>query len=77
MKLKWIKQEHSMNIFVAESAKYRYTMVAPPRTNAALTVQPIASDPGDELIAERTCRTRRGAERYAQRFENNPKAKRL
>lgn len=77
MKLKWVKQPDSMNTFRAESVRYRFIMVAPPRTQAALWVQPITADWGTEPIAERMCRTRRGAERIAQRFENRQNARQL
>lgn len=77
MKLKWIKQRDSMNTFRAETAQYRFIMVAPPRTHAALWVQPITADWGTDPIAERMCRTRRSAERIAQRFENRQNARQL
>lgn len=78
MKLKWTKSPDSLNTWRAESVRYRYIIVAPPRSNAALWVQPGAADWGTEPIAEQTLRTRRGAERVAQRFENRVlKAKKL
>ena len=77
MRLKWIKQEHTMNTYYAESARYRFIMIAPPRTIASLWVQPVSADWGTEPIAERTCASRRRAERTAQRFENRETAKRL
>lgn len=77
MKLKWLKEPDSMNTFRAESARYRFILVAPPRTNAALWVQPVTSDWGTDPIAERMCRTRRVAERIAQRFENRQNARQL
>lgn len=77
MRLKWVKQKDSMNTYRAETARYRYIMVAPPHTRAALWVQPVTADWGTDAIAERMCRTRRGAERIAQRFENRQNAKQL
>lgn len=77
MKLKWIKQPDSMNTYRAESARHRFIMIAPPRTNASLWVQPVASEWGTDPIDERMCQSRRGAQRYAQRFENKPRPKRL
>jgi hypothetical protein len=77
MKLKWIRQEMSMNTFYAESAKYRFIMIAPPRTNVSLWVQPVTSEWGKDPIAERMCRSRHGAQRYAQRFENKPNPRTL
>lgn len=77
MKLKWIKQEHTMNTYYAESARYRFIMIAPPRTTASLWVQPVAAEWGTEPIAECTRASRRRAERTAQRFENRENAKRL
>lgn len=77
MRLKWIREPDSMNTYRAESARYRFIMIAPPRTNASLWVQPVASDWGTDPIDERMCRSRLGAQRYAQRFENRPTARRL
>lgn len=77
MKLKWIKQPESMNTYYAESARYRFIMIAPPRSAASLWVQPVTADWGKDAIDERMCRSRLGAQRYAQRFENRPSAKRL
>lgn len=77
MKLKWIKQERSMNTFYAESARFRFIMIAPPRTNATLLVQSVTSDWGTDPIDERTCRSKMSAQRYAQRFEDRKDSKRL
>lgn len=77
MKLKWIKQEKSMNTYRAESARYRFIIVAPPRTRAALWVQPVAAEWGTEAIDDRMCRTKRSAERIAQRFEDRERARQL
>lgn len=77
MRLKWVKQNDSMNTYRAETARYRFIMIAPPRTHAALWVQPVTADWGTDPIAERMCRTRRGAERIAQRFENRQNARQL
>lgn len=77
MKLKWIKQPDSMNTYRAESARYRFIMIAPPHTSATLWVQPVTSPWAKDPIDERTCRSKRRAERYAQSFENRPSAKRL
>jgi hypothetical protein len=76
MVLKWVKQKDSMNTYRAETARYRFIMVAPPRTRAALWVQPVESAWGTDPIAERLCRTRRGAQRIAQRFEDQPQTPR-
>lgn len=76
MKLKWIKQQKSMNTYYAETAQYRFIMIAPPRSNASLWVQPVASEWGTDPIAERMCRSKLGAQRYAQRFEDRPSGKR-
>ena len=70
MRLKWIKQPDSMNTFRAESARYRFILVAPPRARASLWVQPVSAEWGTDPIDQRLCRTRRGVERIAQRFEN-------
>lgn len=77
MKLKWIKQEDSMNTYRAETVRYRFIMIAPPRTDAFLWVQPVTSDWGTDPIDQRWCRSKLGAQRYAQRFENRTNAKRL
>lgn len=77
MRLKWIKVEKGMNIYAAETSRYRFVMVAPPRSQAAITVYPLEAEWDDEPIDERMCRNRRGAERYAQRFENRQRVKRL
>ena len=77
MKLKWVKQDDSMNTYRAESARYRYIMIAPPHTIAALWVQPVTAEWGTAPIDERMCGSKRRAERYAQRFENRENAKRL
>lgn len=77
MKLKWIKQPKTMNTYYAESARYRFIMIAPPHTTASLWVQPVSADWGTEPIAERTCRSKSSAQRTAQRFENRESAKRL
>lgn len=77
MRLKWIKQEDAMNTYRAESARFRFIIVAPPHTNAALWVQPVTSDWATNPIAERMCRSKLGAQRYAQRFENKPNPRRL
>lgn len=70
MKLKWVKVPDGMNIFRAETVRYRYIMVAPPRSEVHLWVQHSVSEWATAPIAERMCRTRRSAERVAQRFEN-------
>lgn len=77
MKLKWIKQDSSMNTYRAESARYRFIMIAPPHTSATVWVQPVEAEWGTEPIAERTCRSKLRAQRSAQRFENRENAKRL
>lgn len=77
MKLQWIKSPDSLNTYRAETVRYRYVLVAPPRANSALWVQSVTSDWGTDPIAERSCRTRRRAERMAQRFENRQNSKQL
>lgn len=76
MRLKWVKQSDSMNTYRAETARYRFIIVAPPRTKAALWVQPVAADWGTEPLAEQLCRSKRGAERAAQRVEDRPHIRR-
>lgn len=77
MRLKWVKQPDSMNTYRAETARFRFIMVAPPGTQAALWVQPVTAEWGTHAIAERMCRTRRSAERIAQRFETRQNARQL
>lgn len=72
MKLRWIKDETSLHTYRAESLRYRFVMVAPSRVDAILWVQHASSDWGQDPIDQRLCRTRRGAERIAQRFEDKP-----
>lgn len=77
MRLKWIKQEDAMNTYRAESARFRFIIVAPPGTKAALWVQPVTSDWATNPIAERMCRSKLGAQRFAQSFENKSNPRRL
>jgi len=77
MKLKWEKLPESTHRYVAETARFRFIMAAPPRSRVALIVQHADEELVTKPIDQRTCRTRRGAERIAQRFESNPNARRL
>ena len=77
MRLKWEKLPESAHRYVAESARFRFIMAAPPRSRVSLIVQHADDELITKPIDQRTCRTRRGAERVAQRFENNLNARRL
>lgn len=77
LKLKWVKDPESLHTWRAESARHRFILIAPPRSKVSLWVQPVTVDWGTEPIDTRECRSKRGAERYAQRFENRPKPKYL
>lgn len=77
MRLKWEKLPESAYRYVAESARFRFIMAAPPRSRVALIVQHADDELITKPIDQRTCRTRRGAERVAQRFENSLNARRL
>jgi hypothetical protein len=70
MRLKWIKDRESLHTLRAETVRYRFILVAPPRANPTLWVQHAAAAWATEPIDQRTCRTKRGAERIAQRFED-------
>jgi hypothetical protein len=76
MRLKWVKEPDSLHTWRAETVRYRFVMVAPPRTNSMLWVQPVNVTWGTEPIDHRSCRTKRGAERIAQRFEDRPQTPR-
>ena len=76
-RLHWTKHADSMNMFRAETARHRFILVAPPRAKVSLWVQPASADWGTEPIDSRSCRSRRGAVRIAQRFANAPRARRL
>ncbi len=77
MRLIWQKIPESTHRFVAESARFRFIMAAPPRGRVALIVQHADDELITKPIDQRTCRNRRSAERIAQRFENNLNARRL
>lgn len=77
MKLTWGKDPNGVNRYVAESHRYRFVMVAVPRRKPELWVQNAGDEWGTNPIDQRTCRSRRGAERIAQRFEDAKQGKRL
>lgn len=78
MRLKWVKVPGSMHTFRAESVRYRYVIVAPTRaTDVMLWVQSVNSEWSTNAIDYVKCRTKRNAERMAQRFEDNPRARKL
>lgn len=77
MRLKWIKEPESLHTYRAETVTHRFIMVAPPRSRPSLWVQPVDAEWGNDPIDTKLCRTKRGAERIAQRFANRPRARRL
>lgn len=77
MKLNWIKVGDSGNRYIAETARYRFVMVAPPKTKPGLMVQHADAKNTDKPIDERTCHSRWHAEKIAQRFEDKQMARRL
>ncbi len=77
MRLSWEKIPDSAHRYVAESARFRFIMAAPPRSRAALIVQHADDELITKPIDQRTCRSRRSAERIAQRFESSRDARRL
>jgi hypothetical protein len=70
MRLKWIKDDTSLHTYRAETLRYRFVLVAPARAESVLWVQYASSDWGIDPIDHKLCRTRRSAERIAQRFED-------
>ena len=77
MQLHWTKDDGSLHTYRAESARYRFIMVAPKRARPSLWVQHADDEWGSDPIDQRMCRSRRGAERIAQRFEDSNRARRL
>jgi hypothetical protein len=78
MKLEWQKDDKGTNRYVAESFQYRYVMLVPKRGRVHIRVQYLADDPIlCKPIDERACVSRQRAERLAQRFEDNGRARRL
>lgn len=69
-RLHWVQVSDSLHTYRAETPLHRFVIVAPPRSAATLWAQLAVHDWGTEPIDERSCRTRRGAERMAQRFAN-------
>lgn len=77
MKLDWEKDDKGLNRHVAETAQFRFVMIAPPHRKPQLWVQHATDDWGTKPIDQRACLSRRHAERIAQRFEDNGKSRRL
>lgn len=77
MRITWEQDPANEHRFIGETARYRFVMLAPPRQPAGLMVHFAHEDPAAKPIDRRTCRSRRQAERIAQRFENREDAKRL
>jgi hypothetical protein len=77
MKLDWQKDPKGLNRHVAESFKYRYVMLVPQRGRVHVRVHHFDDHALSKPIDERACVSRHRAERLAQRFEDNGKARRL
>lgn len=77
MKLKWKQQKDKLNRWHAETVRYRFIMITPPRERPTLWVQHVDDDWGKNPIDERECRSARVAERMAQRFEDGLQPRRL
>lgn len=77
MKLNWVPVDKDSHRYEAATPRFRFTMVAPPRTKPGLMVQHATDERTDKPIDQRTCRTRRHAEIMAQRFEDKSMARRL
>lgn len=77
MKLDWQRDPNSPHRYVAETVRFRFVMIAPLRRKVELWVQLSIDEWNTKPIDRRTCRSRKSAERMAQRFENNLLARRL
>lgn len=78
MKLHWEKDDRTcVNRYIAETAQYRFVMIAPRGKKPELWVQRAGDEWGTKPIDQRTCRSRRHAEIIAQRFEDKQMARRL
>lgn len=78
MKLHWEKDSRTcVNRYIAETAQYRFVMIAPRGKKPELWVQRASDDWGTKPIDQRTCLSRRTAERIAQRFEDARSPRRL
>lgn len=70
MRLKWTKEADSLHTYMAESPRYRFVMVAPPKGRVQLWVQHAADEWRTNPIDQRTYFSRRTAERRAQQFND-------
>lgn len=77
MKLHWVKIDNDRHRYVAETPRYFFIMVAPPKGKPGLLVRHADAKNTDKPIDQRTCRSRRHAEIMAQRFEDKQMARRL
>jgi hypothetical protein len=77
MRLDWEKDDKGLHRYIAETAAYRFVMIAPPHRKPQLWVQRFSDDWGTKPIDQRSCLTRKHAERIAQRFEDSGKSRRL
>lgn len=77
MKLHWVKIDSQRDRYIAETPRYLFIMVDPPGGKPGLLVQHAEAKKSDKPIDQRTCRSRRSAERIAQRFEDAISPRRL
>jgi len=77
MRLAWQKDASGTHRFIAESVRFRFVLIDPPRGKTHLWVQHVADDWNTKPIDQRPCTSRRHAQRLAQRFEDSAHPRRL
>jgi hypothetical protein len=77
MRLNWTLEDDKRHRYIAVTPRYTFVMVAPKRGHVGLLVQHATADLASKPVDQRTCRTRRVAERMAQRFEDSRDPRRL
>lgn len=77
MKLHWTKVDDDRHRYEAETPRYLFIMVAPPKGKPGLLVRHADAKSTDKPIDERTCQSRWHAQKIAQRFEDKGMARRL
>lgn len=77
MKLSWTKIDGDGHRYVAETPRYRFVMVAPPKAKPGLMVHHAEAKKTDKPIDERTCHSKWHAQKIAQRFEDKVMSRRL
>ena len=77
MRLNWTLEDDKQHRYIAVTPRYLFVMIAPPRGHVGLLVQHASKELTAKPIDQRTCRTRRAADRIAQRFEDSRDPRRL